>query len=105
MLLEGHPHEFVEYLHYVRGLAFDEKPNYNYLRGLLTKVLEKNGWTFDHEYDWIIKKRLLAEEQALGDDKKSRPSIIKKHAPNVLKNTQTSFNNTLKSSNDTNNPD
>jgi hypothetical protein len=52
-------------LHYVRRLAFDEKPNYNKIRGFLEKVMQKNGWTFDYEYDWIIKKRQQEERKAL----------------------------------------
>ena len=57
-LFEGFQSEFAEALHYVRKLGFEEKPNYNKIRGFFEKVLQHHGWTFDHEYDWIIKKRL-----------------------------------------------
>ena len=44
-------------MHYVRRMGFEEKPNYDKLRGYLEKVMQHEGLTFDHEYDWIIKKR------------------------------------------------
>lgn len=33
------PPQMVEYMNYCRNLVFDEKPNYQYLRGLFRNVL------------------------------------------------------------------
>ena len=58
MLFDCAPKEFAECLHYIRKLAFEDKPNYNKVRGFFEKVMEQNGWINDKEYDWVIKKRL-----------------------------------------------
>ena len=35
--------EFIEFVKYCRGLKFEEEPDYNYLRGLMIKSIEKNN--------------------------------------------------------------
>lgn len=52
-LCAGFPEEFAEYLTYVRNLAFDATPDYDYLRSLFTKALKNNHETEDGEYDWM----------------------------------------------------
>ena len=42
-LCAGFPEEFSRYLTYVRGLEFEEKPNYEYLKSLLRGLLAKLG--------------------------------------------------------------
>jgi hypothetical protein len=56
MLCRGSPEEFTKYLQYCRGLKFDEKPDYNYLRGLWKGLMGKQGWDYDSVYDWVLKK-------------------------------------------------
>eukprot|EP00123_Amoebidium_parasiticum_P015638 comp23078_c0_seq1/m.37014 comp23078_c0_seq1/g.37014 ORF comp23078_c0_seq1/g.37014 comp23078_c0_seq1/m.37014 type:complete len:367 (-) comp23078_c0_seq1:219-1319(-) len=51
-LCKGFPEEFAEYLRQARGYKFDEKPDYDYLRGLFMNVLKKNGWENDLQFDW-----------------------------------------------------
>ncbi|KAJ3116180.1 casein kinase I [Physocladia obscura] len=53
-LCESLPDEFSVYQNYVRDLKFDAEPDYEYLRGLLNKVLAKNGFIDDGVYDWMI---------------------------------------------------
>ncbi len=43
---------FVEYFEYVRGLQFDEKPDYNYVKGLFKKLMTQNNYYFDFLFDW-----------------------------------------------------
>lgn len=50
------PEEFSKYLTYCRNLNFDEKPDYNYLKGLFKSLLTQNGYEDDGKYDWILKK-------------------------------------------------
>ena len=50
--------EFKTYLENARGLAFAEKPNYDYLRGLFKGLMEKNKWSIDWEFDWIVKEKV-----------------------------------------------
>lgn len=52
----GVPEEFARYLQYCRNMQFEEKPDYNYLRGLFKQMMHKNGYDYDGRYDWIVKK-------------------------------------------------
>ncbi|KAJ3198752.1 casein kinase I [Entophlyctis luteolus] len=65
-LCEGLPEEFGIYQNYARDLKFDEQPDYEYLKGLLNKVLAKNGYIDDGIYDWMIEldnQRVKKERQ------------------------------------------
>ena len=42
---------------------FEEKPDYNYLRGLFKSLLQKSGYDADGKYDWVLKKE--GKEQQL----------------------------------------
>ncbi|KAG9010330.1 casein kinase I [Tulasnella sp. 427] len=53
-LCEGLPEEFAIYLNYVRKLGFEENPDYDFLRDLLTKVLRNSGEVEDGVYDWML---------------------------------------------------
>lgn len=46
--------EFAIYLNYVRKLGFEENPDYDFLRDLLTKVLRNSGEVEDGVYDWML---------------------------------------------------
>lgn len=41
------PEEFSKYLQYCRNLNFEERPDYNYLRGLYRGLMERSGYTND----------------------------------------------------------
>ncbi|KNC78257.1 CK1/CK1/CK1-G protein kinase [Sphaeroforma arctica JP610] len=51
-LCKGFPEEMAAYLRYSRGLKFDEKPDYNYLRKLFTTIISDGGWVHDDIFDW-----------------------------------------------------
>lgn len=56
VLCKDQPPEFMEYLKYTREtLKFDDKPDYNYLRGLLKKVADRKKYEYDYDFDWIHK--------------------------------------------------
>ncbi|CDW53199.1 casein kinase i isoform gamma [Trichuris trichiura] len=55
VLCEGFPEEFAIYLRYSRRLDFFETPDYDYCWELFKAVLDRNGWTYDNEFDWTIK--------------------------------------------------
>uniref|UniRef100_A0A0N5A171 non-specific serine/threonine protein kinase n=1 Tax=Parastrongyloides trichosuri TaxID=131310 RepID=A0A0N5A171_PARTI len=55
VLCEGYPEEFAMYLRYARKLDFFETPDYDYCFNLFRSVLDKNGYTFDYEFDWTAK--------------------------------------------------
>ncbi len=46
------PQEFVVMLKYIRKVAFDEKPDYDYMRKLLEDVLEANNEVNDKVFCW-----------------------------------------------------
>ena len=53
-LCESFPDEFAQYLSYVRGLGFEDTPDYDYLRQLFTQALAKMGEVEDSVYDWML---------------------------------------------------
>lgn len=46
--------EFGIYLQYVRKLGFEETPDYDFLRELFDKVLERQSEHDDSLYDWVL---------------------------------------------------
>jgi hypothetical protein len=57
ILCKGFPEEIALFAKYVRGLGFEEKPDYSYCRKLFHTVMKKQGMKFDYEYDWVILKK------------------------------------------------
>lgn len=53
-LVENYPQEFAIYLNYVRKLAFEETPDYIFMRDLFTKALKHIGEVEDNVYDWNL---------------------------------------------------
>lgn len=51
-LCEGVLPEFMDYLKYVRGLRYDQAPDYNYLRALFRNVAVKYGYIYDRVFEW-----------------------------------------------------
>ena len=47
------PKEIITYMAYCRELDFEQKPDYNYLRGLFENVLKSNGTFNDLHFSWI----------------------------------------------------
>ncbi|XP_067120337.1 uncharacterized protein [Centruroides vittatus] len=54
-LCKNHPKQIATYMKYCRGLSFEDKPDYQYLKELLQSAFEQNGNQFDRVYDWSIK--------------------------------------------------
>ena len=46
------PYEFIAFIHYIKDLKFEEKPNYLYLKELLGKVFDKNKYSYDLIFDY-----------------------------------------------------
>lgn len=61
-LCRGLPNEFSDFLVYSKSLRFDEKPDYDYLRGLIRKIAVQNQTTFDFEYDWNLLSKRTSEK-------------------------------------------
>ena len=56
-LCKGYAAEFCQFVHYTRNLAFEQEPDYNYMRDLLKKVLIDNHISSDLiVFDWERKR-------------------------------------------------
>ena len=55
--MQGYPGEFATYLNYVRALRFDDKPDYGYLRKLFRDIYAREGYEYDHVYDWTVLRK------------------------------------------------
>lgn len=53
-LCDGVPGEFNIYLNYCRGLKFDERPDYPYLKKLFKDLFIKEMFEYDNIYDWTV---------------------------------------------------
>jgi len=51
-LCKGYPDEFILFINYSRGLQFEEKPDYNYLRNLFKAISIKFNFEIDQNFDW-----------------------------------------------------
>lgn len=56
LLCKHFPPEFATYLNYVRGLTFDEEPNYKHLRQLFRDLFFRQGYGSDARFDWAVKE-------------------------------------------------
>ena len=54
-LCKGYPGELAQFLNYAKGLKFQEKPDYKYLKHLLTQAMKNNKIEMDYVYDWSNK--------------------------------------------------
>lgn len=52
-LTEGHPEEFARFMEYTKELEFEEKPDYEYLRGMFRNVSAREGFEYDGKFDWV----------------------------------------------------
>lgn len=75
---QNSPDVFVKYFDYVRGLEFDETPDYNYLRKLFSDALVLNNFQHDFKYDWVNKSDVLKTDETL-----ERSEIVNADQQNV----------------------
>jgi len=88
-LCKGFAQEFCQYIHYTRNLTFEQEPDYNYLRGLLKKVLTDNN--FNHEaivFDWEKRRA------SVSTDSKSVSKNVMNITTNHVSQNDTSLLNT-----------
>ena len=56
------PAEFATYHNYVRSLRFEEKPDYDLMRGMFQEVFKQEGYRNDYIFDWVEVRRAEVEE-------------------------------------------
>jgi casein kinase 1 len=54
VLCDGCPPEFATYISYCRGLGFEDRPDYDYLRQMLREVFRREGFVNDGMLDWSM---------------------------------------------------
>lgn len=54
-LCKGFPNELAIFINYAKGLKFEEKPDYKYLKNLLVTARKNNKIEMDYVYDWSSK--------------------------------------------------
>ncbi|TCD65137.1 hypothetical protein EIP91_003069 [Steccherinum ochraceum] len=52
-LLSRSPACFTPFFDHCQSLAFDEKPDYTFLRNILRQEMRQHGWKYDWKYDWL----------------------------------------------------
>ena len=71
-LLEGYPHDLLNYLKYCKKLEYEQVPDYNYLMGLFISIIKNElKEEIDYKYDWIkndIDLQKSIRENYISDD-------------------------------------
>ena len=62
-LCEDISYEFCEYLKYTKNLQFEEKPDYDYLRGLFLNILNRSHLQNDLKFSWLSIKDKVKDEK------------------------------------------
>uniref|UniRef100_A0A8H7NP98 non-specific serine/threonine protein kinase n=1 Tax=Bionectria ochroleuca TaxID=29856 RepID=A0A8H7NP98_BIOOC len=75
-LCDGLPDAFVKYINYTRSLAFEDKPDYAYLRRLFRRLFSSEGFKHDNIFDWTVK--LFNENHG---PKKAVPTVPQTRGP------------------------
>lgn len=52
LLCHGLPDAFCQFFEYARGIQFNERPDYSYLKGLFHRTLAKINYQNDSIFDW-----------------------------------------------------
>ena len=57
IICNGCPEEFMTFIQYSRDLKFEDRPDYVYLRNILSQIRDKNKLVFNYDkFDWLLKK-------------------------------------------------
>ena len=64
------PKEFITFLQYVRGLQYEEKPDYGYLKKLIEIIAEKNNFLWDFGFDFSNKIEMFKKNEIIVKTKK-----------------------------------
>ena len=51
-LCKGFPKQFADYIRYTRNMAYEQQPDYDYLKNLFITTLNSEGFNIDCYYDW-----------------------------------------------------
>ena len=84
VLCYGLPIEFQDYINYVKSLEFEQKPNYNYLRGLFINIMKKNNFSDDRLFSWLNDSNISKiNERKSNKEKKIVDLFKRKESPKL----------------------
>ena len=95
LLCKDLPEDLLHMVNYTRGLKFDEKPDYEYLRKMIMSMAEKEKVEFDNKFDWSIlesKENIVKKES---DDQENTRNINKDFYNKINLNNSDSNNKKL----------
>lgn len=96
-LCSGLPQQFLDFVRYIRGMTFEQEPDYKYLRNLFLIALQNTGGKMDFCYDWD--NRINDENLYLQNSLSNNNAVIQNNSQNnFVPNNEKIFNddNTLK---------
>ena len=96
-LCSGLPQQFLDFVRYIRGMTFEQEPDYKYLRNLFLIALQNTGGKMDFCYDWD--NRINDENLYLQNSLSNNNAVIQNNSKNnFVPNNEKIFNddNTLK---------
>jgi len=83
----GYPNELETYIDYTRNMEYTQEPDYNRIRNLLLKILEREGQNFDYIYDWTTdEEKILREREFLEEknaEKTRKNDFSEKHSSKI----------------------
>ena len=83
----GYPNELETYIEYTRNMEYTQEPDYNRIRNLLLKILEREGQNFDYIYDWTTdEEKILREREFLEEknaEKTRKNDFSEKHSSKI----------------------
>jgi len=93
VLCEGFADEFATYLRYARRLDFFETPDYDYCWNLFKAVMDRNGYSYDSEFDWTPKLNqvstpsgsLITPDPATNTSRDAKGDVRTRHPANPPK--------------------
>lgn len=109
-LCDGLPVEIMSYMQYVRKLDFFETPDYDYLHGLFSTIMQNNNWQCDWDFDWTLAQKASEQSLVVQDPLLSevaeplpteaiQPEKIVKHSPKLSKKKEIAASTKLPPSN------
>jgi hypothetical protein len=109
------PDEFREYVHYTRNMNYEDDPNYEYLKSLFRKIMEREEYEMDFFYDWSkqndeismpsqpIEHEFENKKDATKDENEKKIMVVNNYVNNVNNIVINNNNRDLKEKNNKNN--
>ncbi|CAG9333167.1 unnamed protein product [Blepharisma stoltei] len=79
-MCKGLPNEFFIFLNYCRGLRFEDRPDYSYLKHLFKELSLKESYQNDFIFDWTI---LNSAKNIVKEEEKKKISEIEKKSNGI----------------------